>query len=242
MSDLIRAIRPLYVDHFAVTTPHFEETIRDYLALPHARFTRGPGHNGSQNVRYAFLELERGLRVEILGLPSEGESPIAPHVDRGGGAYHLCYAVGDLESSIHAAQAAGARLVVPPKPDPAFDGRPVAFLVHPAHGLFELVAAYPTIHDGEAVGLPAELAATAPMDAVDGTNHNKLVQVFRAVLKTVPVAEIPGARIETTNGWDSLAHIHLIMETERRFGIRLPMKDVTKLDSFAAFLKVVETH
>lgn len=159
MSDLMRAIRPLYVDHIAVTTPHFEETIRDYLALPHARFTRGPGQNGSQNVRYAFVELERGMRVEILGLPSGGRSPIAPHVERGGGAYHLCYAVVDLELSITAAQTAGARLVVPPKPDPAFDGRPVAFLVHPAHGLFELVAAHATLHDGEPVTLPA--AATA---------------------------------------------------------------------------------
>lgn len=78
------------------------------------------------------------------------------------------------------------------------------------------------------------------MDSVDGSTHDRLVQVFRAVLKTVPVAEIPDARVDTTNGWDSLAHIHLIMETERHFDIRLPMQNLAKLDSFAAFLKVVE--
>ena len=241
MSDIMRAIRPLYVDHIAVTTPHFEETIRDYLALPHARFSRGPGHNESQNVRYAFVELERGIRVEVLGLPLSGDSPIAPHVERGGGAYHLCYAVEDIEASIKAAQAIGAHLVVPPKADPAFDGRPVAFLIHPAHGLLELVAAYPAIDAREPVALPATgSTASLSVPASDGTNHDKLMQVFRAVLKAVPVAEIPKAHIQTTKGWDSLAHIHLIMETERRFKIRLPMQDMAKLDSFAAFLNMID--
>ena len=82
--------------------------------------------------------------VEILS--PEKDSPIAGHVKRGGGPYHFCYAVPDMDAAIDAAQQNSAKVVVAPVPDVAFDGRRVAFLFHEAHGIFELVEAIPKLN------------------------------------------------------------------------------------------------
>lgn len=242
MSDFVSGIRPLYVDHVAVTTAEFETCLRDYLAMPGARISRGPGFNDQQMVRFAFVQLVDGFRVEILGLPETGDSPIAAHVARGGGAYHLCYAVADIAASLEGAQAAGARVVVPPKPDPAHDGRPVAFLIHPAHGLVELVAAWPAM-----AGLPTGSAATPVVSATvvvpvaaPAEAQPELVAAFRAVLRKLPAEAVTEARFGAAEGWDSLAHLQLVMEVERRLGIRIPTREMGNLTSFAAFAAHVE--
>ncbi|MGE0700262.1 MAG: VOC family protein [Hyphomicrobiaceae bacterium] len=242
MSTFIEQLKPLHVDHVAVTTAKFEDTVRDYLAMPGARIQRGPGFNPSQRVRFAFVRLDAGLVIEVLGLPESGESPIEAHVARGGGAYHICYAVADLEASLARAESAGARMVVPPKPDPAHDGRPVAFLVHPAHGLVELVAAYPVEFGFAGTGAakhvdvetltPARSRARAAPVALE----TDLVAAFKAVLPKLDEAQIRNARLGTTPGWDSLAQIQLTMEVERRLGIRIPMRQIEKLTTFEAFV------
>jgi catechol 2,3-dioxygenase-like lactoylglutathione lyase family enzyme len=137
------------VDHVAVTTRHFDQTIADYLSLPDARLARGPGWNPTQRVDYAFISLAGGLTVEVLGLKPDVTSPIEEHVRRGGGAYHLCYLVGDLDAAMARVREARGKIVVPPTPDVAFDGRRIAFFMHRAHGLVELVEATATAPAGE---------------------------------------------------------------------------------------------
>ena len=239
LSNLIEQLQPLYIDHIAVTTGRFEDTVRDYLAMPGARIQRGPGHNDQQRVRFAFVRLDGGLVIEVLGLPDKGDSPIEGHVARGGGAYHVCYAVADLGASIARALEAEAKLVVPPKPDPAHDGRPVAFLMHPAHGLLELVAAYPS----EIAAPPrVRTVTTSPIGRSDKVHRarspaieTELITAFRTVLPKLIEADIRTAQFGQTPGWDSLAQIQLTMEVERRLGIRIPMRLIEKLTSFEAF-------
>ncbi|MDK8874847.1 VOC family protein [Paracoccus sp. SSJ] len=240
MSDFVSGISPLYVDHLAVTTAEFEPCLRDYLAMPGARISRGPGFNDQQKVRFAFVQLADGFRVEILGLPETGDSPIMAHVERGGGAYHLCYAVADIDASLERAQAAGARVVVPPKPDPAHDGRPVAFLIHPAHGLVELVAAWPTMAAPAAAPAKASPVPTAPAAPSSAEAQPELVAAFRTVLRKLSTEEVTEARFGDAPGWDSLAHLQLVMEVERRLGIRIPTREMGNLTSFAAFAAHVE--
>ena len=100
-------IGALWVDHVAVTTDRFEETAQHYLSLPNARILRGPGWNAAQEVHFLFVSFGGDLCIEILGLPSEGSSPISGHVASGAGAYHLCHAVRDLDVAISAAEARG---------------------------------------------------------------------------------------------------------------------------------------
>ena len=140
-SGLFGRLGILGVDHVAVTTSRFERTLADYLSMPGARLDRGPGWNPTQHVDFAFVVLDGGPTVEILGLRADVASPIEKHVKRGGGAYHVCYVVKDIETALAEIEDAGGLVVTPPTPDVAFNGRRIAFFVHQAHGLVELVEA-----------------------------------------------------------------------------------------------------
>ena len=143
-SGFLGRLGVLGVDHIAVTTRRFEETLADYLSAPGARLERGPGWNAIQRVDFAFVILGDGLAVEILGLKEGVASPIEEHARRGGGAYHFCYVVRDIDAAMREVRAAGGFVVTPPTPDVAFDGRRIAFFMHRAHGLVELLEALPS--------------------------------------------------------------------------------------------------
>ena len=128
--SLLSLMEVLYVDHVAVTTPDFDQTLADYLGLAGSRLIKGPAMNPVQKVNYAFVMLRDGITIEVLGLSED--SPIERHVRQGGGPYHFCYAVSSMGESIAKAESAGARLLSQPVADIAFDGRNVAFLFHEA--------------------------------------------------------------------------------------------------------------
>ncbi len=241
---MLKEIGALWVDHVAVTTGSFEETSRHFLAMPGARTLRGPGWNSSQKVHFLFVTFGGDLCVEVLGLPEDGDSPIASHVEAGGGAYHLCYAVADLEASLEAARAAGARMVVDPRADDAYDGRRVAFLMHPAHGLFELVEAYGDFAPQPAIttaAAPAPApAAAAPAAAAAGEEvEAELEAAFRKIFPKDLPAERADWRFGNFKSWDSLGHMRLIMEIERRLDIAIPSASLSKLQSFEDVLAFV---
>lgn len=76
--------------------------------------------------------------IEILG-PLDDGSPIIGHLERGGGPYHFCFAVHKIDQAVNEAVRAGASVIVAPVADVAFEGRQIAFILHPNHGLIELV-------------------------------------------------------------------------------------------------------
>jgi methylmalonyl-CoA/ethylmalonyl-CoA epimerase len=138
---LLARLGVLGVDHVAVTTRRFEETLADYLSKPGAELAKGPGWNPTQKVDYAFVVMGGSLTVEILGLKEGVASPIEQHVRRGGGAHHLCFLVADINVALAEVKAARGMVVLKPTPDIAFAGRRIAFFMHRAHGLVELVEA-----------------------------------------------------------------------------------------------------
>ena len=239
---MLKDIGALWVDHVAVTTATFEETSRHFLAMPGARTLRGPGWNSSQKVHFLFVTFGGDLCIEVLGLPEDGDSPIAGHVDTGGGAYHLCYAVADLEASLDAARAAGARVVVDPRADDAYDGRRVAFLMHPAHGLFELVEAYGAFAPQPAVTTTAAPAPAPAAPAAAVASEESEAELEAAFRKIFP-KDLPAARSEWRFGnfksWDSLGHMRLVMEIERRLDLSIPSASLSKLQSFDDFAAFV---
>lgn len=241
---MFKDIGALWIDHVAVTTDRFEETARHYLAMPNARTLRGPGWNSSQKVHFLFVSFGGDLCVEILGVPENGDSPIAAHAASGGGAYHLCYAVVDVDQALIKAQACGARVVVGAKPDDAYDGRRVAFLMHPAHGLFEVVDAY-----GDFAPQPDDVLQSASAVAAPSSRPQsnagpvkgalELRAAFKKIFpKTLP-AEPAQWTVANVKGWDSLAHMRLIMEVERRLDITIPSGNLSRLKGFEDFLALL---
>ncbi len=234
MDGLFSTCKVLYVDHLAVTTSDLEATLQDYLSLAGAKLLKGPGVNTKQRVSYAFVQLPGGYTVEILA--ADDKSPIDKHLENGGGPYHFCYAVADIIESIDLAERHGARLVAPPTADVAFDGRKVAFLFHNTHGIFELVQAFP---EGKSwPHPPAEIQdqLLSPQNDIE----KKLQQVFAQIFPTLDPSSFSKATMEKTEGWDSLAHIQLIMALESVFSINIPVDNFEQLTSYAAIYIYLE--
>lgn len=236
----------LYVDHLAVTTASLHDTLRLYLSLPGARLVRGPGENPSQKVCYAFVQLGEGMLVEILS-PLD-ESPVASHMRRGGGAYHFCFAVREMARALAHAVSFGARIVSPCKPDPAFDGRGVAFLYYSPLGLFEFVEAFPVYagEDGATRGASGSSSGLPAIDDDAGLHYRqsvfeddvgkRLQAVFRAAFPSLNETTALTATYDSTPGWDSLMHLQLICQVEMEFGVSIPADVVGALTSYERFL------
>lgn len=239
-SDLFAQLGILHLDHLAVTTPDLRATLADYLALPGARLLRGPAENGAQRVRYAFVTLDGATTVEILA-PLE-DSPIAHHLARGGGAYHLCHAVADLNHALERARALGARVLAEPTADPAFDGRRVAFLHHRAHGLLELLEAYPSDF-AETPASPSTVAdaprATLSSPATD-EHAERLAEILTRLFPTLGPAELESAAIDRTDGWDSASQLVLMMEIEEAFSVVVPTERIAEATDYRKLMTLIE--
>ncbi len=212
-----------YLDHLAITTPDLPRTLAAYLALPGSRLDRGPGHNPRQQVDFAFVRLGGCLRVELLS--GDKNSPVAAHQARGGGPYHLCFAVENLDYALRTASEEQARVVVAPTPDPVFDGRRIAFVLHPLHGLLELVEDRPTqmAVDTPPVSVPPQ---------VNTDSAGRLRALMHDIFPQLSPEEIPKAALDRTPGWDSLAHLQLMMTVEREFGIEIPASDMPRVTDY----------
>jgi len=94
-----------------------------------------------QGVRGLFMT-GQSPRLELLE-PLRGETPgvLAPWLKNDVKLYHLAYRVHGLADSIERLRAQRGKLVVPPVPAVAFNGREIAFLMLPNRLLVELIAA-----------------------------------------------------------------------------------------------------
>jgi acyl carrier protein len=236
------------IDHYAVTTDDLYRVLHDYLGIPGCELLRGPGTNTCQNVDYAFVKTAQGMVVEILGV-KEG-SPISEHVKKGGGAYHLCFLVDDLDRAAQTAVANGAMKVVEQRPDDAFDQRRVAFFIHPAHGLFEFLEACPSVNeqtqstpvkaDVRQEKLQEQVLTSGLKSELEIASDKLQGQVFSAFKTIFPqIKSINDAlvlQLGTTPDWDSLAQLRLVMAVEQHTGKKFTVDELTQLTSFQAFL------
>ena len=94
-----------------------------------------------QGVRIQFMDMGDGELLELLE-PHGEKSPVQRHLDKGGGLYHLCFEVDDLDGTLqHLRDTGDAVVVCEPVPAPAIDNRRVAFVVTTSRDLIEFVEA-----------------------------------------------------------------------------------------------------
>jgi methylmalonyl-CoA/ethylmalonyl-CoA epimerase len=91
-----------------------------------------------QRVRVAFAPVGPDAFIEFVE-PMDAESPISSLLARGGGIYHACYVVADLDDAIARVCRSGGRLVSGPTPARAFQGRSIAWVYTPNRTLVELL-------------------------------------------------------------------------------------------------------
>jgi len=100
----------------------------------------GPFDDPIQKVSVCFLGTsDRADPVIELIAPLGEDSPIKRLLAKGGGAYHLCYEVADIDKTLTESKAKGCVMVSGPVPAVAFGGRRIAWLYTPARQLVEFV-------------------------------------------------------------------------------------------------------
>jgi methylmalonyl-CoA/ethylmalonyl-CoA epimerase len=127
--------------HVAYVTPNVDRKAAQLASLLGFRMAGEPVVDTVQGVRIQFMELGNGGLLELLE-PHGAKSPVQRHLDKGGGLYHLCFEVDDLDGTLQRLRDTGEAVVVcEPVPAPAIDNRRVAFVVTTDRDLIEFVEA-----------------------------------------------------------------------------------------------------
>ncbi len=66
-----------------------------------------------------------------------------------------------------------------------------------------------------------------------------LERIFRSVFKVEPGTEVASMSVES-HGWDSIAHLNLILAVEQEFRIMLTPEEAAEAQSFNAMLRLVD--
>lgn len=95
-------------------------------------------HDPIQRVKVLFMSTgqEGDVPVELVE-PAAEDSPVNGFLRSGGGFYHACYEVDDIEQALDHARANGAIVVQPPREAVAYDQRRIAWCYTPSRRLIE---------------------------------------------------------------------------------------------------------
>lgn len=127
--------------HIAYVTKNVEEKADSLCTLFGFSKTVGPVVDEKQKVRIIFLDIGSGTQLELLE-PLGPDSPVQRHLKKGGGLYHLCLEVDNLDEMLERVQKDGFGFVAKEAvAAPAIGGRRVAFVVTPGMDLVEFVEA-----------------------------------------------------------------------------------------------------
>lgn len=125
--------------HVAYTTDDLDRKAAQLSEMFGFKPTAAPVIDPIQQVRIQFLDMGDGSLLELLE-PHGEKSPISGHLRKGGGLYHLCYEVDDLEGTLDRLRDSGdAFIVCEPVAAPAIDNRRVAFVVTSDRDLVEFL-------------------------------------------------------------------------------------------------------
>jgi methylmalonyl-CoA/ethylmalonyl-CoA epimerase len=99
-------------------------------------------HDPLQKVNLTFMESldAAGPQIELVQ-PVGEDSPVRSFLLKGGGLHHLCYEVPSLETQLDLSCSQGGKLVRPPMPAVAFDGRRIAWIYSRERLLIEFLEA-----------------------------------------------------------------------------------------------------
>ena len=127
--------------HLGIVVSDIKTSTRWWERVCQFRQTSEIIHDPIQKVRVQFFEMA-GLCVELIEPASESSPMSAFLAEHGGGLYHLCFEVEDLDAAIEQLRQSGAFPIKTAEPAVAFEGRRIIFLVTDQNILIELVEAF----------------------------------------------------------------------------------------------------
>jgi methylmalonyl-CoA/ethylmalonyl-CoA epimerase len=127
--------------HVGIAVRDLQQAIPSYKNLFGYEIVSGPFDDPIQKVSVCFLSRgEDDATIELVA-PLGPNSPIDGTLKKGGGTYHICYQVDDINAAIHHLTEHGSMLLSGPVPAVAFGMREIAWLMTEAYLLVELVQA-----------------------------------------------------------------------------------------------------
>jgi methylmalonyl-CoA/ethylmalonyl-CoA epimerase len=127
--------------HIGVAVRDMQGAIPIYKNLFGYDLISGPFDDPIQNVSVCFLSRGEGDTVIELVAPLGPNSPVDRTLKKGGGTYHVCYQVPDIQQAIDHLREQGSFLLSGPVPAVAFEMREIAWLMTEVDLLVELVQA-----------------------------------------------------------------------------------------------------
>jgi len=73
------------------------------------------------------------------------------------------------------------------------------------------------------------------------TTMEKLTGIFRMVFDNEDIALRPETTANDVDGWDSLAHVNLILAVEKGFGIRFSQKELLTFKNVGDLVRSIES-
>jgi methylmalonyl-CoA/ethylmalonyl-CoA epimerase len=128
--------------HLGVAVPDLERSLGDYRELFGYTLSSGPFDDPIQKVRVCFISRGNEPQIELIA-PLTDDAPIRQLLAKGGGAYHVCYEVDEMEAAITFLRGNKCMLISGPVPAVAFAGRRIAWFYTPARQLVEIVESPP---------------------------------------------------------------------------------------------------
>ena len=125
--------------HIGYVTDNLEKKSKSLCSLLGLECKNDIVIDRKQDVRILFLDTGGDAQLELIE-PLSPDSPVQRHLKKGGGLYHLCFEVEDLETTLETLQKNRQAMVVKqPLEAPAIDGKRVAFVVTADGDLVEFV-------------------------------------------------------------------------------------------------------
>jgi acyl carrier protein len=72
--------------------------------------------------------------------------------------------------------------------------------------------------------------------------YARLVEVFERVFDDDSIAVTPELSAKDVDGWDSLAHIRLILTVEKAFKIKFSTSEIGKLENVGDLVKLIKAR
>lgn len=127
--------------HLGIAVASLVKALPVYEGLFGYRLVSGPFDDPIQRVSVCFLSRDAPGEIALeLVAPLGEDSPVHRTLTKGGNsAYHICYAVDDLDAALQHLTAQGCLVVSKPVPAAAFGNRRIAWFYTPTRQLIEAV-------------------------------------------------------------------------------------------------------
>ena len=126
--------------HLGVAVKSIAKAIPIYQDLFGYELFSGPFDDPIQRVSVCFLRRQAAGEIIVELIAPLGEnSPIDRVLTKGGGAYHTCYEVDNLDETLATLKSKKCIIVSGPVPAVAFNNRRIAWLFTPTQQLIELL-------------------------------------------------------------------------------------------------------